>query len=95
MIDREHVLHVARLARLNLTEAEVGSFTRQMGNIIEYIDQLNQAPTDGIQATSVMASGRDSLRNDAERPSLDHEALLANGPQVKLDHFAVPKVIGN
>jgi aspartyl-tRNA(Asn)/glutamyl-tRNA(Gln) amidotransferase subunit C len=94
MIDREHVLHIAKLARLNLTEEEVGSFTRQLGSILEYVDQLDRAPTEGIEATSVMACDHDSMRDDVVAASLDHEAILGNGPQVKLDHFAVPKVIG-
>jgi aspartyl-tRNA(Asn)/glutamyl-tRNA(Gln) amidotransferase subunit C len=94
MIDREHVLHIARLARLKLTDDEVEDFTRQMGSILEYVEQLDQSPTEGVEATSVMAREHDSLRDDVPVLSLDREAILRNGPQVKLDHFAVPKVIG-
>jgi len=93
MIDREHVLHIARLARLKLSDEEVEDFTGQIGSILEYVEQLESAPTEGVEPTSIMAPSHDSLRDDLPVPSLDREAILQNGPMVKEDHFAVPKVI--
>ncbi len=94
MINREHVLHIARLARLKLSEEEIQNFTSQLGSILEYIEQLNTADIDGVEPTCFVAPSHDPLRDDVERPSLDPESTLQNGPSVKKGHFAVPKVIG-
>jgi aspartyl-tRNA(Asn)/glutamyl-tRNA(Gln) amidotransferase subunit C len=94
MIDREHVLHIARLARLKLSEEEVEQFSRQLGSILEYVEQLDHAPTDGVDPTSIMDQEHESMRDDVPVPSLPREAILHNGPLVKDNHFAVPKVIG-
>jgi len=94
MIDRNHVLHIARLARLRLTEEEVQHFTHQIGSILSYVDQLESAPTDGITPADTIAAIHDADRKDVVRRSLDRDEILKNGPQVKDDHFAVPKVIG-
>jgi len=94
MIDREQVLHVAGLARLDLSEAEIAGFSAQLGAILEYVDLLDTAPIDGVDPTCFVAPSHDPLRDDAERPSLAQGKLLENGPIVKKGHFAVPKVIG-
>lgn len=94
MITSELVQKIAYLARLKLTDAETESFTRQMDSILEYIGQLNEVDTSNVEPTSFMAPLHDPLRDDAESASLSHEAILQNGPCVKKDHFAVPKVIG-
>jgi len=94
MIDREHVLHIAKLARLRLSDDEVEHFTGQLDSIISYVEKLESAPTEGIAPVDTVALLHDALRDDNLVPSLDQESILRNGPQVKLDHFAVPKVIG-
>lgn len=94
MIDRNHVQHIAKLARLRLSDDEVEHFTGQLDSIITYVDQLEAAPTEGIAPVDTIAPLHDALRDDIPVPSLEQEAILRNGPQVKLDHFAVPKVIG-
>ena len=94
MIDREHVLHIARLARLNLSEIEVESMTIQLGSILDYIDQLNLASIEGVEPTCYVAPAHDPLRDDTEIPSLDTQQILKNGPNIRKGHFAIPKVIG-
>ncbi len=94
MIDREHVLHIARLSRLALSESEVDEFTRQLGSIIDYVNKLESAPTGGIPSGVAMSAGRDTLRDDTPVLSPDRKEILQNGPCVKDHHFAVPKVIG-
>jgi len=95
MITREQVLHIAHLARLKLTEAEIESFTRQLGSILDYVEQLNKVDTGSVEPTSLTLPAQDYLRDDTEKPSLSPEKVLANGPSVKKQHFAVPKVIGD
>ncbi|MCL2218553.1 MAG: Asp-tRNA(Asn)/Glu-tRNA(Gln) amidotransferase subunit GatC [Chitinispirillia bacterium] len=94
MIDRDQVLHAAKLARLELSEAEVAGFTTQLASIIGHINQLDEADISGVDPTCFVAPSHDPLRDDAERKSLEAEIALANGPSVKKGHFAVPKVIG-
>lgn len=94
MISREQVLHVAKLARLKLTEQEVESFTGQIGSILEHIEQLNKVNTDNVEPTNFMVPKHDPLRDDVEVQSLPQEQILMNGPNTKKGCFAVPKVIG-
>ena len=95
MITRDDVLHIARLARLELSEDEVEHYTEQLGAILEYIDQLNQVDTSDVESTRIVAPVHDPLRDDIEQPSLTHEQIMQNGPVVKKDSFAIPKVIGS
>jgi len=94
MIDRDQVLHVAALARLELSEDEIGSFTAQLGSILEYVEQLDAADIAGVEPTCFMPPSHDPLRDDVEAPSLASGRILENGPLIKMGHFAVPKVIG-
>ncbi|MBN1309161.1 MAG: Asp-tRNA(Asn)/Glu-tRNA(Gln) amidotransferase subunit GatC [Chitinispirillaceae bacterium] len=94
MIDRERVLHIARLARLNLTGEEVEQFSRELGSVIEYFEQIKHTPAEGVETTGAMTRGRDALRDDIPIPSLDRTAILRNGPHIRENHFTVPKVIG-
>jgi aspartyl-tRNA(Asn)/glutamyl-tRNA(Gln) amidotransferase subunit C len=94
MIDREQVLKIAKLARLQLTEQEISDFTGQLGSIFEFVEQLNKVDTSSIDPTCFMEPEHDSLRDDSEKPSLPVEEALKNGPSVKKGFFAIPKVIG-
>jgi len=94
MIDREQVLRIAELARLKLSEAEIGNFTGQLGSILEYVKQLDEADTAKVEPTCFMEPSHDPLRSDNEKPSLSQEEALQNGPKVKKGFFAIPKVIG-
>ncbi|KMQ52189.1 Aspartyl-tRNA(Asn) amidotransferase subunit C [Chitinispirillum alkaliphilum] len=94
MIDKQTVLYVAELAKLKLSDTEVQNFTSQLGSIIDYIDLLNSAPTEGVEPTCMVAPAHDPLRDDEPTGSLNPEQTLSNGPSVKKGHFAVPKVIG-
>jgi aspartyl-tRNA(Asn)/glutamyl-tRNA(Gln) amidotransferase subunit C len=94
MIDREQVLRIAELARLKLSEAEIGNFTGQLGSILEYVKQLDEADTAKVEPTCFMEPSHDPLRSDNEKPSLSQEEALHNGPKVKKGFFAIPKVIG-
>ncbi len=94
MIDRELVQKIAHLARLKITSEEVESYTSHLDSILEYIQQLNTVDTTNVEPTNFMAPAHDPLRDDGEVSSLTHEEILQNGPIVKKEHFAIPKVIG-
>ena len=93
MLDKEQVKHVARLARLAVSEEEIETFTGQLGAVLHYADHLNAVDTTNVEPTSFVSPGHDPLRTDTEKPSLPREELLRNGPSVKNGYFAVPKVI--
>ncbi len=93
MIDKNVVTHIASLARLSVSENETESLTHQLGSILTYVEQLNAIDTSNIEPTAFVAPVHDPLRDDVEMPSMQPADLLANGPKVTNNHFAVPKVI--
>jgi aspartyl-tRNA(Asn)/glutamyl-tRNA(Gln) amidotransferase subunit C len=92
-IDRVQVEHVARLARLALTEAELDALTGQMDAILGYVEKLDALDTDGIVPTAHAVPMENAFREDAVRPSLGVEKALANAPAPAGGCFRVPKVI--
>ena len=89
----EQVQHVARLARLQLTDDEVATFTGQMGAILAYVEKLNELDTTGIVPTSHAVPMENAFREDTVRPSIGIDAALANAPDRIEGFFRVPKVI--
>lgn len=92
-ITKTEVEHVARLARLDLTETEIDTFTGQMDAILAYVEKLNELNTDGITATAHAVPVENAFRDDAVRPSLGADHALSNAPGRIGDFFRVPKVI--
>ena len=93
-ITKEEVLHVADLARLEIDEASIGKFAEQIGNILDYVDQLRQVDTSGIKPMSHALALTNAFREDVETPHLPREAALANAPEQEDGAFLVPKVVG-
>ncbi len=93
MIEKKNVEHIANLARLEVSEEEKNSFTREIGSILEYIEQLNEVGTEGVEPTAFMVPEHDPLREDVENKSLTAEKTLHNSPSAKNGFFTVPKVI--
>ncbi len=95
-ISREEVLHVAKLARLALTEEEVGRYTGQLGAILGYVEQLKKVDVDGVEPTVHPAGEggeRGKLRQDEPTAGLTNQEALANAPQAAEGFFRVPPVI--
>jgi aspartyl-tRNA(Asn)/glutamyl-tRNA(Gln) amidotransferase subunit C len=90
MIDREQVLHVARLARLELDEDEVTRMTGELSSILDHIEKIGELDLDGVEPTSHVVAVENALRPDEPRPSLPRELALANAPAVADDGFSVP-----
>ena len=90
MIDREQVLHVARLARLELNDDEVARMTGELSAILEHIEKISALDLDGVPPTSHVIDVPNALREDVPRPSLPREVALANAPAVDDDGFSVP-----
>ena len=94
-ITKEEVVHVAKLARLDVDEALIDKFAKQIGMILEYVDSLNQVDTEGITPTSHAISLTNAFREDHVRDRFDRNSALANAPEKEDGNFVVPKVIGS
>lgn len=90
MIDREQVLHVARLARLELTDDEVERMAGELSSILGHIETITSLPLDDVPPTTHVVEVESSLRPDEPCPSLPRDVALANAPDVADGGFRVP-----
>ena len=90
MIDREQVLHVARLARLRLADDEVERMGGELNAILDHIAKIGELDLDGVAPTSHVVPLTNALREDEPRPSWPRESVLAAAPAVRDDGFEVP-----
>ncbi len=90
MIDRDQVLHVARLARLHLDESEVESISKELSGILEHVDRIAELELDGVPPTSHVVRLENVLRDDIPHRSLSRERALENAPDPDQDSFRVP-----
>jgi len=90
MIDREQVLHVAKLARLRLTDAEVERMTGELSKILGHVEQIEALDLDGVEPTSHVVALENVLREDVPRESLPRERALEGAPDAAGDGFRVP-----
>jgi aspartyl-tRNA(Asn)/glutamyl-tRNA(Gln) amidotransferase subunit C len=91
-LTREQVLHVAELAKLKLTDAEVDLFQDQLSAILAYADRLDELDTAAIPPTAGVLPLRNVFRSDEPRPSFPREVMLENAPRAE-DGFVVVKVV--
>lgn len=90
MIDRDQVLHVARLARLSLSDAEVERMADELSGIIGHIEKIGELDLEGVPPTSHVVEVSNALRADEPRPSWPRETMLDAAPAVADDGFEVP-----
>jgi aspartyl-tRNA(Asn)/glutamyl-tRNA(Gln) amidotransferase subunit C len=90
MIDRAEVLHVARLARLALSEEEVERMARELSKVLDYIEKISELDLEGVPPTSHVVEVAGALRPDQPEPSLPREEALGSAPAVADDGFEVP-----
>ena len=90
MIDRDQVLHVARLARLRLSEAEVERMAAELSGILGHVEKSSTLDLDGVKPTAHVIALENVLRSDEPRPSLARERALASAPDPADDAFRVP-----
>ncbi len=93
-ITREDVAHVARLARLDLSEEELGLFTEQLGDVLEHAAGVAALDTAGVEPTAHPLPLVNVLRPDEPRPSLDRAEVLAMAPVTEANRFRVPRILG-
>ncbi len=92
-IEREAVDHVARLARLDLSEDERERMQDELTTILAHVERIQALELDGIEPTSHAVPLANVLREDEARPSLPQEVALANAPEAEDDRFKVPRIV--
>lgn len=92
-ITPQEVDHVARLARLALSNEERETFTRQLSDILTYVDKLNELDTSEVAPTSHVIPMQNVFRPDASGESLPVEEALANSPAPEHQHHRVPNIM--
>ena len=90
MIDRDQVLHVAKLARLRLGDEEVDRMAGELSKILEHVETMNELDLEGVQPTSHVVDLTNVLREDTPRPGLDRETALQQAPDAADGGFRVP-----
>jgi aspartyl-tRNA(Asn)/glutamyl-tRNA(Gln) amidotransferase subunit C len=90
VIDREQVLHVARLARLRLSEEEVERMSGELSSILDHIEKIGELDLDEVEPTTHVVQVENVLRADEPRPSWPRERILGEAPDATSDGFRVP-----
>jgi aspartyl-tRNA(Asn)/glutamyl-tRNA(Gln) amidotransferase subunit C len=90
MIDREQVLHVARLARLELTDEELERMAGELSGILEHVDRISELDLDGVKPTSHVIALENVLRPDEPRPSWSRDEMVERAPDPASGAFRVP-----
>ncbi len=92
MISTEDVKHVAKLARLELTEAEVDQYSKQLGDILKYVEQMNEVDTQGVEPMAHPIPVVNVMREDEVKYEQTKEELMKNAPNEEDGFFKVPKI---
>ena len=92
MITIKDVEHVAKLARLELTEEEKELYTKQLGDVLKYVDQMNEVDTSNVKPMSHAIDFVNVMREDKVYYEQTKEELMANAPEEENGFFKVPKI---
>jgi aspartyl-tRNA(Asn)/glutamyl-tRNA(Gln) amidotransferase subunit C len=93
-LSRDDVVHVARLARLELTDEEVDLFTAQLRTVLDHAADVAALDLSHLEPSSHPIALENVLRADVPRPSLDRDEVLAVAPSVEDHRFRVPRIVG-
>lgn len=93
MVTREDVIHIADLAKLDFSEEELEKFADEFSKILEYVSQLREVDTEGIEPTFSVSAKIQPLREDVVQPSLPKEEVLKNAPEEQYGYFKLPRMI--
>ena len=93
-ISRDDVAHVARLARLELTDEELDRVTGELAAVLEHAADVAALDTAGVPPTAHPLPLVNVLRDDVPRPGLDREEVLSQAPAAEDGHFRVPRILG-
>lgn len=92
-IDDKTVRHIARLARLKITDAEVPKLRGELTSLLNWVEQLREVDTDGVAPMTRVVAMRMKMRADAVTDGSIADAVVANAPVADDHYFVVPKVV--
>ena len=92
-VNADQVRHVARLARIAMSDAEVEAMVPEFNNILTWVDQLAEVDTEGVEPMTAVIETKLRLREDVVDDGDCRDAVLKNAPEAQHGFFAVPKVI--
>ena len=90
VIDREQVLHVARLARLKLSDDDVERMSKELSGVLEHVEKIQELDLEGVEPTSHVVELENVLRPDEPRPSWERDRILEGAPDPAHGSFRVP-----
>ena len=92
-VSKEEILHIAKLARLNLKEAEIPEYIKNLQDILNFANIVNEAPIDGLDTAIGAIDNYNVFRKDEIKVLEDNKALLQNAPEQEDNMFKIPKVL--
>ena len=92
-VDTATVRHIARLARIAMSDAEIEALVPELNNILGWVEQLGEVDTDGVEPLATVIDQKLRLRDDVVTEGEQRDEILANAPGAEHGFFAVPKVI--
>ena len=92
-IDKASIKKIAHLARLEFDESSAEKMSKDMSQILDWVEHLNEIDTSTVEPLTTMSSEVNVMREDKVGKHLDHEAALKNAPKSDSDYFRVPKVL--
>ncbi len=92
-VNTDQVRHIARLARIKMSDAEIEALAPELNNILGWIEQLSEVNTDGVEPLTAVIDNKLRLRDDVVSDGDCRDEVLANAPGAEHGFFAVPKVI--
>ena len=95
VIGPEQVAHVARLARLELSDGELMEFTGQLASVLDYAAEISELDVGDLEPMAHPMPLHNVLREDEPQPTLDREAVLAEAPAAEDGRFRVPRILGD
>jgi len=87
------VRHIAKLARIGMSDAEIEALVPELNNILGWVEQLGEVETDGVEPLTAVIDQKLRLRDDVVNDGGIRDEILANAPEAQHGFFAVPKVI--
>jgi aspartyl-tRNA(Asn)/glutamyl-tRNA(Gln) amidotransferase subunit C len=92
-VSTEQVRHIAKLARIAMSDEEIERLAPELNNILGWVEQLGEVNTDGVEPLTAVIDVKQRLRDDVVNDGNIRDEILANAPEAQHGFFAVPKVI--
>ncbi len=93
MLTPEEVKKIALLARIELSDAEVGKFQKDLSTVLDYVDELKQVDTEGLEIVSQVTGLQNVQRNDEIEATENRDDILANAPEIKDGYYKVKAIL--